>query len=274
VVDSLRIRLVLIQDGTFLMGSPDSDSHARSNEKPEHPVKIMQPFYLGACEVTVGQFREFVDATGYLTKAERDGNGGAVFDRHTKHVVMKADLNWRNPGLRTVQTDDHPVVQVCWDDANAFCKWISEREGVDYRLPTEAEWEYACRSGSQSSWCFGGDPDGLCEYAWYKHNAAGTTHPVGRKQPNAFGLYDMYGNVWEWCKDPYVSNYATDTAADPSGASENRHHVLRGGSWGSDNPVELRSASRRGQTESYRYYSCGFRVRRAIAPPVASLRSP
>ena len=274
VADSLGITLVLIPEGTFLMGTPNSDPYSRTNERPAHRVKIKHAFYLGAYEVTVGQFRAFVDATGYLTKAERDGKGGAVYDRQRKEPVRRSELNWRNPGFRRPQAEDEPVVQVCWDDATAFCKWLSEREGVTYRLPTEAEWEYACRAGSQTTWSFGDDPEALCDYAWFKRNSGGTTQPVGRKGPNPFGLYDMYGNVWEWCKDPYLSSYSTAKGADPSASSEKREHVLRGGSWGSDKPVEIRSANRRGEADSYRYYSCGFRVRRAIQPPDASLRSP
>jgi len=121
-LDSLGMMLVLIPEGTFLMGSPAGDPYARTNERPVHRVKIKHAFYLGAYEVTVGQFRAFVDATGYRTKAERDGKGGAVDDRQSKQAVRKADLNWRNPGFRRAQAEDEPVVQVCWDDANAFCK--------------------------------------------------------------------------------------------------------------------------------------------------------
>ena len=161
-----------------------------------------------------------------------------------------------------------------WDDASAFCRWLSQHEGVSYRLPTEAEWEYACRAGSQGVWFFGDDPEALCDYAWFKRNAGSTTQPVGRKRPNAFGLHDMYGNVWEWCKDRYEPGYTTDEVIDPKGPSGGHGHILRGGSWGSQQPVEIRSANRRGEPAGYQYYSCGFRVRRAIAPPAASLRSP
>jgi formylglycine-generating enzyme required for sulfatase activity len=273
-VKPLGLVLVLIPKGTFVMGSTDADPHARSDEKPAHRVRIDRSFYLGAYEVTVGQFRSFVEATGYVTRAERDGAGGAVYDRQQKVVVRKPELNWRNPGFRREQADDEPVVQVCWDDANAFCQWLTQREGILYRLPTEAEWEYACRAGSQSTWSFGDDPDALCDFAWHKYNAGSTTQPVGQKSPNAFGLYDMYGNVWEWCKDRYAAGYVTDDIIDPKGPSEGHGHVLRGGSWGSHAPLEIRSANRRSAPAGYRYYSCGFRVRRGLAPLTAVLRSP
>ena len=181
VADSLGIMLVLIPEGTFLMGTPDSEPYSRTNERPAHRVKIKHAFYLGAYEVTVGQFRAFVDATGYLTKAERDGKGGAMYDRQRKEPVRRADLNWRNPGFRRPQAEDEPVVQVSWDDANAFCKWLSEREGVAYRLPTEAEWEYACRAGSQSTWSFGNDPDCALRICVDQAQFRGD-HPAGRPQ--------------------------------------------------------------------------------------------
>ena len=274
VVNSVGMVLVLIPKGSFLMGSPNIDPYARLDEKPAHRVRIGKAFYLGACEVTVGQFRVFVGATSYQTTAERDGKGGSVYDRQRKESVTKTDLNWRNPGFPRAQADDEPVVQISRADAIAFCEWLTQHEGVLYRLPTEAEWEYACRAGSQTAWSFGDDPSALCDYAWFQSSGGPTTHPVARKLPNAFGLYDMYGNVWEWCKDRYAPSYPSGEVSDPKGPPEGQGHVLRGGSWGSREPVEIRSASRRSELPGFRYYSCGFRVRRATAPPSVNLRSP
>src|SRR5262249_10561827 len=151
-------------------------------------------FYMGACEVTVREFRRFVEAAQYRTRPERDGRGGAVYDRQHKKTVMSPEMNWRNPGFARVQADDEPVVQICREDAVAFCDWLTERENVLYRLPTEAEWECACRAGSDAPWFFGNEKEALGDYAWFKGNAGATAHPVGRKHPNALGLYDMYGN--------------------------------------------------------------------------------
>lgn len=126
--------------------------------------------------------------------------------------------------------DDLPVEKVTWNDAAAFCKKLSEITGKQYRLPTEAQWEYACRGGSTTAYCFGDDEKLLDEYCWYKKNSEGITHPVGKKNPNKFGLYDMHGNVWEWCSDWY-GDYPSDSIIDPAGPEEGEYRVLRGGSW-------------------------------------------
>ena len=141
---------------------------------------------------------------------------------------------------------NNPMEKVNWDDAVAFCQMLSRREGMTYRLPTEAEWEYACGAGSQAAYCFGDDEGALAEYAWFDGNSEGKTHPVGQKKPNAWGLYDMHGNVWEWCADGYDAGYyAKSPAEDPKGpAADGR--VLRGGSW-YNVPGNSRSACR------YRY---------------------
>jgi serine/threonine-protein kinase len=276
LTNSLGMRLVLIPIGTFFMGSPDADPYARADEKPWHEVVVEDAFYMGACEVTVREFRRFVEATGYRTRPERDGRGGARYDRQQRKTVMSPELNWGNPGFERVQDDDEPVVQICREDAIAFCEWLTQREGVLYRLPTEAEWEYACRAGSNAPWSFGTDKEALCDFAWFKGNAGATTHPVGRKHPNAFGLYDMYGNVWEWCRDRYLPGYDQADSSATNGASSQQEYVIRGGSFGSSATEEARSASRRGAVVGYRYHSCGFRVRRALSPPKAgvSLRAP
>ena len=199
------------------MGSPDSDKVAQDDEKPQHRVRITRPFYLGATEVTQGQYRAVTGQSPSYFKG----------------------------------SDDLPVEQVSWNDAIAFCDKLSELEkgslgGARYRLPTEAEWEYACRGGSTTRYSFGDDAARLGEFAWYNGNSDGKTHPVGQKRPNAWGLYDMHGNVWEWCQDGYEKDYYGHSPdADPLGPSQASARVIRGGGWRFF-PQHARSASRRG----------------------------
>jgi formylglycine-generating enzyme required for sulfatase activity len=188
-----------------------------------------------------------------------------------------------------------PVEEVSWNDAVEFCNELSKRESrrpyyiqvvtdsgskgilglgrrsrktdlrIDpdsngYRLPTEAEWEYACRAGTQARFCFGDDESSLDAYAWYEDNSGDETHPVGQKRPNTFGLYDMHGNVWEWCSDWYDEDYySSSPAVDPQGPSSGSSHVLRSGSW-SDDPCDCRSAVRNWITPVFRDYPRGFRI--------------
>ena len=218
ITNSLAMKLVLIPAGEFAMGSPNSDKDGRDNEKPQHRVRITRPFYLGATEVTQGRYRA-------VTGANPSSSQGS---------------------------DDLPVEQVSWLDAVNYCNALSRKEGLPefyridkgkvevpdwtgpgYRLPTEAEWEYACRAGSTTRYCYGDDAERLGEYAWYVGNAEGTTHPVGGKRPNVFGLHDMYGNVWEWCWDSFDAKYfGQSPAADPLGPSQTADRVTRGGGWG------------------------------------------
>ena len=156
------MKLVLIPSGECLIGSPESEQDANLNETPWHRVLISKPFYLGAHEVTVGQFRRFVNATGYKTDAEAGGVNANGFTSETGFSTDQ-QYNWRNPGF--AQTDDHPVVNVTWDDAVAFCRWLSDKEGKRYRLPTEAEWEYACRAGTTTRFPNGDQEDRLREIA-------------------------------------------------------------------------------------------------------------
>jgi eukaryotic-like serine/threonine-protein kinase len=259
LTNSVGMTLVRIPAGEFLMGSPDSDPVARSDEKPRHLVRISSPFYLGAHEVTVGQFRAFVAATGYRTEAESSGQGGCVYSRKAKYFEWDPKYTWRNPGLPVRQGDDEPVVQVSWNDAMAFCGWLSDLEGRPCRLPTEAEWEHACRAGSTTRWHMGDDPTMLGRFAWVWDQAESSTHPVGRKEPNAFGLYDMHGNVWEWCLDNY-GPYWDGPVLDPSGAPGGRMRVLRGGASSRGELDRTSSAARLSRDPSFRYYRYGFRV--------------
>jgi formylglycine-generating enzyme required for sulfatase activity len=165
--------MVELPGGTFRMGSPDGVG--LSDEHPQHEVAV-EAFAVGECPVTFDEYDRFCEATGR-------GKPG--------------DEGWGR-GRR-------PVINVSWHDATAYCKWLSEETGETYRLLTEAEWEYACRAGSDTEYCYGDDPAKLGEYAWYYENAGLKSHPVGEKLPNAWGLYDMHGNVWEWCADEYRS---------------------------------------------------------------------
>ena len=259
LINVLGMTLVLVPAGEFLMGSSDSDPTAKDIEKPRHRVRISRPFYLGAHEVTVGQFRAFVSATGYRTEAEASGEGGTVYNSAEKRFEPIPECNWRNPGLPLPQSDDEPVVQVSENDAAAFCRWLSDQDHRFYRLPTEAEWEYACRARTTTRWCMGDDPAQLDQFAWVRDQVGCSTHPVGRKKPNAFGLYDMHGNVWEWCLDRFRP-YPDAPEVDPAGASAGAMGVLRGGACARAEVERTRSAARLRRKPSYRFNKYGFRV--------------
>ena len=156
--------------------------------------------------------------------------------------------------------ENHPVERVTWSNARKFCRKLSQITGKTYQLPTEAQWEYACRAGNQGKWCFG-DPDNQLQYyAWYKDNSEKQTHPVGEKKPNSWGLYDMHGNVWEWCEDDYVDNYL-NTPTDGTAYKADKVHfkVLRGGSW-CNKSYRCRSGNRNGFFPLIVNYNIGFRV--------------
>ncbi|QEH38792.1 Serine/threonine-protein kinase pkn1 [Aquisphaera giovannonii] len=280
ITNSLGMKLVPIPAGSFLMGSAD-DEDAEDDEKPAHPARITRPFHLGATEVTVGQFRRFVEATGYRTEAERGGKGCRGWNESKGRFEADPKYNWRDPGFP--QTDEHPVSNVTWNDAAAFCAWLGSKEAATYRLPTEAEWEYACRAGTTSRYASGPDPESLAsvgnvadgtaraKFPDWTTIAARDGHafaaPVGRFPANAWGLHDMHGNVWEWCRDGY-DEHAYEHAApdDPAGPSEAPRRVYRGGSW-ADDPRYARSARRVGVKPDYRCYDLGFRVARVAAAP-------
>jgi formylglycine-generating enzyme required for sulfatase activity len=288
-VNSIGLRLTLIPAGEFMMGTsteeidrlvkafPKIERKYYDDEYPPHRVRIARPFYLGVYEVTVGQFRKFVDDTGYRTEAESDGKGGSGWkDDKTKRFEQWLKYTWRKTGFS--QTDEHPVVNVSWNDATAFCEWLSLKEGKTYRLPTEAEWEYACRAGTTTWYHCGDNPEKLATVgnvadrtAKTKFNAQSQisardgyafTAPVGRFRPNAFGLYDMHGNVCEWCDDWYDPRYYANSAIDdPAGPTMASGRVWRGGSFIS-HVRDCRAAIRDGFEPSARGCSFGFRVAR------------
>jgi formylglycine-generating enzyme required for sulfatase activity len=218
------MKLKLIPPGTFTMGSNDGDP----DEMPVHEVKISRPFHLGVHEVTNAQWQA---------------------------VMGNVPSAWRG--------DDQPVETVSWTDAIAFCRTLTalpaERAaGRVYRLPTEAEWEYACRAGTKSEFSFGGDRSLLPDHAWFSSNSGGQTRPVGLKKPNPWGLYDMHGNVWEWCGDGY-GPFSEGIATDPTGLATAQAKVYRGGNWGRV-ARDCRSAKRQGINPEHRDHYRGFRV--------------
>jgi formylglycine-generating enzyme required for sulfatase activity len=273
ITSTLGLKLVLIPAGEFLMGAPESEPGINPREGPQHRVRITRPFYLGATEVTVGQFGRFIDKTGYRTQAETDGKGGKRWNEAHREFEQDPQYNWHNPGFD--QTDDDPVVNVTWGDAIAFCAELSIADGLrpfdhlgargpwdgeGYRLPTEAEWEYACRAGSTTAFSFGDDPARLGEFAWYDANSGFQTHPAAAKPANRWGLHDMHGNVWEWCWDWFDPDYyQTSAAADPLGPPQGEIRVFRGGGW--DNvPIHVRSAVRGRGAPRTQNSPVGFRV--------------
>lgn len=265
-VDGMNMKFRLIPAGEFMMGSPKSEPDRRSDEL-QHHVRITMPFYLGCHEVTVAQFDAFVDDTGYVTEAEKDG-GSFVLDLETGEYRLAADANWKHPDF--TENPDLPVVCVTATDAVAYCKWAQRREGVQYRLPTEAEWEYACRTGSQKPWSCGSHHDTLGRFAHFgmhgsRDQSTLTPYPVGRLKKNAWGLYDTHGNVSEWCTDWYASGYyARSETDDPTGPEKGIFGVHRGGAW-TDPPGGLRSAKRSSRIRTQSAFDLGFRVVREIA---------
>ena len=287
ITNSIGMKFRLIPAGEFMMGSKksakevaklyDSKESHFTDEHPRHRVKISNDFYLGKYEVTVGQFRRFVSVTGYETDAEKDDKGGGGFNPKTEKFENDPRYSWRDPGFE--QDEDHPVTNVSWNDAEAFCKWLSKKDGESYRLPSEAEWEYSCRGGTTSLYHHGSDPEGL---AGVGNVADGTakkrfdslttisrrdgyvfTAPVGEYTANDFGLHDMHGNVWEWCSDWYEKEYYENSPLqDSRGPDEGTLRVFRGGSWVSSSQI-CRSAYRNRFSPDSRFDYLGFRVLRS-----------
>jgi sulfatase modifying factor 1 len=282
-VNSIGMRLVRIPAGEFEMGSPSNEPGHAANEGPVRHVRITRPFEIGAHEVTNAQFRAFAEVTAYETEAQLDVEGGLGLglgiDFERAVVVRHVHADWRNPGFPGfLPGPDHPVLLVSWQDAEAFCRWLSTKEGRTYRLPTEAEWEYAARAGTNTPWWTGGDPAALAtggntadvalrtKVPRAKWSAGWTDGhaflaPVGSFEPNAFGLHDVHGNVWEWCLDWYGSDArATSPVDDPQGPATGSFRAARGGSWWNDATLN-RSAQRLPGKPMFRFsLLTGFRV--------------
>jgi formylglycine-generating enzyme required for sulfatase activity len=245
--------MVLIPGGTFSMGSENGES----DEKPVHQVTLSD-FYLGKYEVTVAEFRVFINDTGYKTDAEKGGNS-QVYENGK--WTDKAGLNWRNDAEGKTAQDNHPVIHVSWNDANAYCDWLSKKSGKNYRLPTEAEWEYGARGGVQSKGYKYAGSNNIGDVGWYSSNSGNKTHAVGDKIPNELGLYDMTGNVWEWCSD-WKGEYSTSSKTNPTGSYSGSDRIVRGGSWFSF-PQYCRVTYRDFNPPDFRYYLLGFRLARS-----------
>lgn len=260
VVDKLGIKLVELRPGRFLMGSP-LDETGRDATENQHPVRLTKTVFMASQEVTRGQFANFVKATAYVTDAERESQ-----------TPQPTARSWKQPGFD--QDDSHPAVFVSWNDATAFCQWISKQEGKDYRLPTEAEFEYACRAGTVTAYGWGEVPEQGVKWAnvgdaaaaqllkipglFQFNDAAVQTSSAGKYRANSWGLFDLTGNVREWCGD-YSGAYPTLISDDPIGASSGLNRIIRGGSWRSP-PKRCRSAARdRAMPETFAD-DLGFRV--------------
>jgi len=261
-----------IPAGEFDMGSP-AEEPGRRHDEPRRRVRLTKGFYLGKHEVTRGQYRKFIDATGYKTGPEGEHPAGYGYDPKTgKLDGPDRKYTWRYTGFP--QTDEHPVVNVNWYDAVAFCEWLSRLEGRTYRLPTEAEWEYACRAGTATVFFCGADSRLLARHANIVDVLAAQkfpdriaidaddghvfTAPVGSYKPNPWGLHDMAGNVWEWCADWYaVPDGQPQT--DPIGPKTGAERVIKGGDWYHDWSF-ARSASRFPIPPNLPRRHAGFRV--------------
>jgi formylglycine-generating enzyme required for sulfatase activity len=230
ITDSLVVDLAYIPAGEFLMGSPESEARRCTDEK-QHLVRITKPYFIGVTPVTQEQWEAVIG---------------------------------ENPCQRKCAM--YPVEMVSWLDCQKFLEKVNSQYSIDgmiCRLPTEAEWEYVCRAGNKSTYYFGDDESQLHDHGWYQSNSCGGTHAVGEQTPNALGLFDMHGNVWEWCEDWYVNNYGGFTSANPQGASSGSLRVHRGGSW-KQAAANCRSASRNGDRPDFRSNDLGFRI--VLAP--------
>lgn len=271
--DSLGLKFVCMRPSAFLMGS--NGQSAKSVEKPVHNVTITKEIDFGVFEISVSQFRQFVERTGYVTEAEKGGIAGYGVDPESMQLDNGRQYTWRNVGFP--QTDDCPVVNVTWFDANAFCKWCSKNEKVRYRLPTEAEWERACRAGKSSEFAHGEVMEQVVDFANVadlefsrlvavqginvanRSDGFAFSAPCGRFPKNRLGIHDMNGNVREWCYD-WFGDYSNDVGKrDPDGAIHSVFRSARGGSWLSS-PTESRCSARNYLPPEECDCDLGFRV--------------
>ncbi|MCC7085670.1 MAG: SUMF1/EgtB/PvdO family nonheme iron enzyme [Pirellulales bacterium] len=280
-----KFDMLPIPGGKFTMGSPESEPGRKPDEGPQHEVAV-EPFWMGKYEVAWDAFEEYtMKMNAHRRKVlsqpatPNDKLADAIAHPTPPYTDMSFDMG----------KDGRPAIAMTHYAARMYCKWLSTKTGRYYRLPTEAEWEYACRAGTKTAYSFGDDPAKLGEYAWYFENADGKYHKLGAKKPNPWGLYDMHGNVCEWVLDQYDPDYyqkfAGKVSNNPFAATSKMYpHVARGGHWDDDDPAMLRCAARRSSDQEWKqqdpqlpqsvwYYTdapwVGFRVVRPLREPTA-----
>jgi sulfatase modifying factor 1 len=263
---AIEPELVFVQGGKFIMGSKKDDPDAKIDEKPRHEVKLSS-FYMGKYEVTFGEFKTFVNETGYKTDADKTG-GSYFYSATTGLWETRLGTNWKYDAQgqpRDIDEKHHPVIHVSWNDAQAYIRWLNKKTGKSYRLPKEAEWEFAAKGGTKSQGNVYSGSNNIGLVAWYYENSGKRTHPVGEKQANELGIYDMTGNVSEWCQDWYDITYYISrpdldvNPAGPAGGNPGNVRVFRGGCW-YYNPASSRVAYRDWNGPSYRSINLGFRL--------------
>jgi uncharacterized protein (TIGR02996 family) len=241
--NAFGVEFALVLPGSFWMGSlPDEPGRSGVNDEVCHRVTLTEPFFLGIYPVTVGEFGRFVTATSYRTAAERTGGASGYLNRTWQ---QDPSVTWRTPGFEA--QNRHPVVCVNWNDAQKMIAWLNEVEpGSEhvYSLPTEAQWEYACRAGTTTPFFWGEDSRVLGEYVWDSTTSGSRLYPVNTKRPNGWGFHHLSGLVWEWCADWYA-HYGPEDLVNPTGPARGTGRILRGGSW------DLESRYCR---SAYRYY--------------------
>ena len=281
----VSFEMVPIPGGKFLMGSPAEEADRKEDEGPQHEVAI-EPFWMGKQEVRWDEYDIWtfnLDIQRRSVTKQEPSQRDHVADALTRPTKPYTDMSFG------MGREGYPAICMTQYAAKKYCEWLSAKTGHYYRLPTEAEWEYACRAGTTTAYSFGDDPAELGEYAWSFDNSEDAYHPVGEKKPNPWGLYDMHGNVSEWCLDAYSAGYygtlSTDqpTHAPYLAPTKPYPHVARGGSW-DDDPDRLRSAARRGSDKSWKHQDpqipqsiwyftdaqfVGFRVVRPLVVPTA-----
>jgi formylglycine-generating enzyme required for sulfatase activity len=252
----VKFDMVAVPGGTFLMGSPAGEAGRNDDEGPQHPVKL-RPFWMGKCEVTWDEYDLCWSDNPGKKQEQRDVESGKKKVKPEEaDAISRPTPAYADPTFGYGH-DSFPALSMTHHAAMEYCRWLSQKTGKEYRLPTEAEWEWACRAGSKTAWCYGDKPEQLKDYAWFADNSEDSPQKVGGKKPNAWGLHDMHGNVGEWCLDLYKKDfYATLSRDKPTLLPVNlptdvRYgHVVRGGSFADKAPA-LRSAARRNSQKDW-----------------------
>src|SRR6266536_3290811 len=248
---AIKFGMVPIPAGEFVMGSPENEPGRKPDEGPQHKAKI-SAFWMGQCEVTWNEYELFM----YPDYEKQKGKGDDTYSSKYSDAVSRPTKPYVEMSFG-MGKDGYPAISMTQHAVNKYCQGLSAKTGQFYRLPTEAEWEYACRAGATTAYYFGDDPAGLKEHAWYAKNSDFKYQKVGRKKANPWGLHDMYGNVIEWCLDQYdpkaYEQFAGTTAKDPwIRATKPYPHVVRGGHWDDEDPAMLRSATRRASSRQWK----------------------